>query len=72
MPTMQPSKPSHVDHDCQGLSFVQLPMQVDKPAPDPAATALVIEVQIQRGDTKVVVGLPMSGDSAAWVREVLG
>lgn len=47
-------------------------MQVDKPAPDPAATALVIEVQIQRGDTKVVVGLPMSGDSAAWVREVLG
>jgi len=61
------------DHNAQALSFVQLPIQVDKPlaaAPAPA-TSPVIDVQIQRGETRVVVSLPMIGDSAAWVREVL-
>jgi hypothetical protein len=59
----------------QGLSFVQFPMQA-RQAPRLLHRSHdfpgVIEVQIQRGDTKVVAGLPMSGDSAAWVREVLG
>jgi len=55
-----------------GLSFMQLPMQVDKPAPATAVSAPAIEVQIHRGQTRVVVSLPMGSSSAAWVREVLG
>ena len=71
------SSPSTVapdDRKSQTLSFVQLPIQVDKPLADPAAPAAspVIELQIQRGETRVVVSLPMISDSAAWVREVLG
>ena len=56
------------------LSFVQLPMQVDQAKATPAAsvTSPVVEVQIQRGETRVVVSLPLITDSAAWVREVLG
>lgn len=62
------------DRIAQALSFVQLPIQVDKPLATPPAPAIspVIEVQIQRGETRVVVSLPMISDSAAWVREVLG
>lgn len=62
------------DRNVQALSFVQLPTQADKSlaAPPAPATSPVIEVQIQRGETRVVVSLPMIGDSAAWVREVLG
>jgi transposase-like protein len=56
------------------LSFVQLPIQADKPlaAPPVPATSPIVEVQIQRGETRVVVSLPLIPDSAAWVREVLG
>jgi transposase-like protein len=62
------------DRNSHELSFVQLPIQADKPlaAPPVPATSPVIEVQIQRGETRVVVSLPMITDSAAWVREVLG
>lgn len=62
------------DLNAQALSFVQLPIQVDKPlvAPPESATSPVIALQIQRGETRVVVSLPMISDSAAWVREVLG
>jgi transposase-like protein len=71
-----PSTVARDDLNAQALSFVQLPIQVDKslatpPAPAPAISP-VIEVQIQRGETRVVVSLPMISDSAAWVREVLG
>ena len=64
----------HVDRNSQALSFVQLPIQADKSlaAPPVPATFPVIEVQIQRGEARVVVSLPMNSDSAAWVREVLG
>jgi transposase-like protein len=64
----------HDDRNSQALSFVQLPIQADKSvaAPPVPATSPVIEVQIQRGETRVVVSLPMISDSAAWVREVLG
>ena len=69
-----PSTVARVDRNVQALSFVQLPIQADKSlaAPPAPATSPVIEVQIQRGETRVVVSLPMIGDSAAWVREVLG
>jgi transposase len=62
------------DRNAQGLSFVQLPIQADKPLATPPAPVAspVIEVRIQRGDTRVVLSLPMISDSAAWVREVLG
>jgi transposase-like protein len=69
-----PSTIARNDLNAQALSFVQLPIQVDKPlvaAPE-SATSPVIELQIQRGQTRVVVSLPMISDSAAWVREVLG
>lgn len=58
----------------QALSFVQLPIEVDKPieAPSPPPASALIEVKIQRGETRLVVRLPMISDSAAWVREVLG
>ena len=62
------------DRNVQALSFVQLPLQTDKPLVTPTAPAAspVIELQIQRGETRVVVSLPMISDSAAWLREVLG
>ena len=62
------------EHNSQALSFVQLPMQIDKPIPTPKSPApkASIDVQIHRGDTRVVVSLPMVADSAAWLREVLG
>lgn len=76
LPARAPSTVARDDRNAQALSFVQLPIQVDKPLatpPAPApATSPVIEVQIQRGETRVVVSLPMISDSAAWVREVLG
>jgi transposase-like protein len=68
------SKPSTVSRDDRNnpaLSFVQLPMQVNKATPAASASA-VVEVQIQRGETRVLVSLPLITDSAAWVREVLG
>ena len=72
-PTSAPSTVVRDDRNSQALSFVQLPMQVDKPTPAPASvTSSVVEVQIHRGETKVVVSLPLISDSAAWVREVLG
>ena len=65
---------AHDDLNAQALSFVQLPIQADKPlaAPLVTPTSPVIEVQIQRGETRVVVSLPLGRDSAAWIREVLG
>ena len=60
------------DRITPALSFVQLPMQGDKPTPTPPTSTPAIEVQIHRGATKVVVSLPLISDSAAWVREVLG
>ena len=63
------------DRNAQALSFVQLPVQIDKPTPTPtalaSATSTIVQVRIHRGETTVVVSLPMMGDSAAWVREVL-
>lgn len=72
-PASAPSTVARDDRNAQALSFVQLPLQADKPLAIPAAPATtpVIEVQIQRGETRVVVSLPMIRDSAAWVREVL-
>ena len=69
-----PSTVAHDDRNSQALSFVQLPLQADKSlaAPPVPVTFPVIEVQIQRGEARVVVNLPMISDSAAWVREVLG
>ena len=69
-----PSTAARDDRNAQALSFVQLPIQVGKSLAQPAtpAPSPVIEVQIQRGETLVVVSLPMMSDSAAWVREVLG
>lgn len=65
---------AHDDRSAQALSFVQLPLQADKSlaTPPASATSPVIDLQIQRGETRVVVSLPMINDSAAWVREVLG
>jgi hypothetical protein len=62
------------DHNSHKLSFVQLPIQANKPlaAPPVPATSPGIQGQIQRGETRVVVSLPMITDSAAWVLEVLG
>jgi transposase-like protein len=60
------------DRNNPALSFVQLPMQVDTATPAASVTSPIIEVQIQRGETRVVVSLPLITDSAAWVREVLG
>ena len=72
----------------KALSFVQLPISTDKPLSSPASAAKTlapplsssppvsppstIEVQIHRGETKVVVSLPLMSASAAWIREVLG
>ena len=74
LPASAPSTVADDDRNAQALSFVQLPLQADKPLATPLApaTSPVIEVQIQRGETRVVVSLPMISDSAAWVREVLG
>ncbi len=63
---------SRDDRNSPALSFVQLPMQVDQATPAASATSPIVEVQIQRGETRVVVSLPLIADSAAWVREVLG
>ena len=73
-PASEPSTVARDDRIAQALSFVQLPLQADKPLATPPAPAIspVIEVLIQRGETRVVVSLPMISDSAAWVREVLG
>ena len=73
-PTSAPSTVAHDDRNAQALAFVQLPLRADKPlaTPPAPATSPVIEVQIQRGETRVVVSLPMISDSAEWVREVLG
>lgn len=72
------------ERNTQTLSFVQLPIEVDRlpkapmatppapPPPPPPSTPVPIEVHIQRGQTRLVVRLPMLSDSAAWVREVLG
>jgi transposase-like protein len=68
-----PSTVARDERNAQALSFVQLPIQVGKSIAQPGTPrpSAVIEVQIQRGETRVVVSLPMIGDSAAWVREVL-
>lgn len=52
-------------------SFVQLPMVPPQALP-PAPTPSTVEVTINRGDTKIVVNLPLGSASAAWLREVLG
>ena len=62
---------SRDDRNSPALSFVQLPMQVEKSTPAASVPSPVVEVQIQRGETRVVVSLPLITDSAAWVREVL-
>jgi hypothetical protein len=74
LPASVPSTVVRDDRNVQALSFVQLPLQADRPlaTPPAPATSPVIELQIQRGETCVVVSLPMISDSAAWVREVLG
>ena len=63
------------ERNAQALSFVQLPMQQpDKPPllhTGPASPSS-IDVQIQRGETRVVLSVPMIADSAKWLREVLG
>ena len=73
-PASSPSTVARDDLNAQALSFVQLPLQVDRSLATPPApvTSPVIELQIQRGETRVVVSLPMISDSAAWLREVLG
>lgn len=53
------------------LAFVQLPMQVEKSVPVEPALPVNIEVQIHRGQTKVVLDLPLGSSSASWLREVL-
>lgn len=72
-----PSAIVHDGHNMPTLSFVQLPIEGSQPvkATSPASpppTSSTIEVQIQRGETRLLVRLPMISDSAAWVREVLG
>jgi transposase-like protein len=67
-----PSSDSRDDRNSPTLSFVQLPMQVDKSTPAASVPSRIVDVQIQRGETKVVVSLPLIAASAAWVREVLG
>ncbi len=68
----RPITASRDDRNNPALSFVQLPMQVEQTTPASSATSPVVEVQIQRGETRVVVSLPLITDSAVWVREVLG
>lgn len=58
-------------------AFVQLPIPpqsspVAAPPPRPTYPAPTLFVEIHRGDTSVYVSLPLGGDSAAWLREVLG
>jgi len=40
--------------------------------PPPATVPSTVDVTISRGDTKIVVNLPLGSASAAWLREVLG
>jgi transposase len=53
------------------LSFMQLPIEADQPIGATQPSAGVIDVQIQRGETKVMASLPLHNSSAAWLREVL-
>jgi hypothetical protein len=58
-------------------AFVQLPMPQERPAlpaptsPLPESSPPTAFVEIHRIGTSVYVTLPLSGDSAAWLREVL-
>ena len=71
-PTSAPSATRRDIGSSQALAFVQLPIQGEKPTLERPASTSVIEVQIHRGETRVVVCLPLGVGSAAWVREVLG
>ncbi len=51
--------------------FVQLPASIARPAPTEPPSPSTVEVQIQRGQNRVVVSLPLGSSSAAWLREVL-
>jgi transposase-like protein len=62
---------THDQGNPAALAFVQLPMQ-DSPVADAPVLTPAIEVQIHRGETRVVVSLPLGSNSAAWLREVLG
>lgn len=55
-----------------GTAFVQLPIAHDRPVAPPPPVAGSVEVKIRRGQAEVVVSLPLSNASAAWLREVLG
>ena len=53
-------------------SFLQLPVNwAARPIASPAAGGSV-QVQIERGDIRIVASLPLDASSAAWLREVLG
>lgn len=51
--------------------FVQLPVPTPKPALPGSASSEAVEVQIHRGQTRVVLNLALGSNSAVWLREVL-
>ena len=70
----EPSEKASVREDRRPpvAAFVQLPMAPDRAPVPPTPAAAMIDVQINRGNTRIVVQLPLGSASAAWLREVLG
>lgn len=52
--------------------FVQLPVNLAAQPVAPAPQCERVQVQIERGDTRIVASLPLDTGSAAWLREILG
>lgn len=63
-------KPAGQDRLSPMMAFVQLPMAPERAAPA-SVEATNVDVQIHRGDTRVLVSLPLASVSATWLREVL-
>lgn len=55
----------------RAASFVQLPVNLAAQPVAPAAVSDRVQVQIERGDIRIVANLPLDTGSAAWLREVL-
>ena len=70
----EPSEKASVREDRRPpvAAFVQLPMAAERAPVPPTPAAAMIDVQINRGNTRIVVQLPLGSASAAWLREVLG
>jgi transposase-like protein len=52
-------------------SFVQLPVNLASQTVAPVAACERVQVQIERGDMRIIASLPLDTGSAVWLREVL-